>query len=70
MECGSAHITSGVKQGNSLLSLLFSVYFSSLTVVLFGGFLWSLINVNLHLRTDSKIGLDTTSIYSKLPDFT
>ena len=38
--------------------------------VLFGGFLWSLINVNLHLTTDNKIGLDTTSIYSKLPDFT
>ena len=38
--------------------------------MLFGGFLWSLINVNLHLRTDSKIGLDTTSIYSKLANFT
>ena len=37
--------------------------------VLFGGFLWSLINVNLHLRTDNKIGLDTTSIYSKTPRF-
>ena len=37
--------------------------------MLFGGFLWSLINVNLHLRTDNKIGLDTTSIYSKTPRF-
>ena len=34
------------------------------------GFLWSLINVNLHLRTESKIGLDTTNIYSKLTHFT
>ena len=39
-------------------------------IVLFGGFLWSLINVNLHLTTDNKIGLGTANIYSKLPDFT
>ena len=51
------------------LSSIFPVFLFKL-YVLFGGFLWSLINVNLHLRTDSKIGLDTTSIYSKLPDFT
>ena len=37
--------------------------------VLFGGFLWSLINVNIHLRTDNKIGLDTISIYSKTHRF-
>ena len=39
------------------------------TTVLFGEFLWSLINVNLHLRTDNKIGLDSTSVYSKTPRF-
>ena len=57
-------LTDAPKGQPSALSLL------SFVTVLFGGFLWSLINVNLHLRTDSKIGLDTTSIYSKLPDFT